>query len=580
MKSISRLVILLMLCAAAWAQDRGPVTLSRMNPQERSNLLEGLQCPAPIWEQLSRLKISDDDGALPPVESTMCGLAVDAFCTSSPRRAACRERRPNGAYAGYYLMRYTMPIVAMLRQALRSPSADVDEDLVRAGFDSIVRLLDMMSPDLRGCRNMPGVRTWCTPAGGDRHQGVPSHRAAVAYLAAESLRLLAECRARGAACPHSATRLEPLLARWYDVLLWDHALLDGTMERNSLTQHVRVQPPATLRLRQLRTSFDASSTRTPAFQFATDGWWVAVAANLLAMDSLFGGEGDPRAAALTTYQRSALKSLVALGVVVLEQRRERTRLRDFDGNEVQGLQFDSKLWDRHEYRRFSAVSGGPRPFSVINDASAEIPKVVFAGAEEMRARNVGLDSGHYRRLTWLFYTLSDVEELTEIEWVDDETLEGLANQFAYAVHWHPCHHLRTNGCDSARDAPNVETVPRFVNYVSGQNGWYRLTPARPCDAGVPPYGFSTLMVISENLWWASFNDDVAKIWGRLESAVNDAKGPAPSRGDSAPCGESKGETEWGKSYRQMVFAPDGRLTRHGLGFYAMKYWSELALPRP
>jgi hypothetical protein len=579
MKSVGRLVALLMLCTVAWAEERDTGTLSKLNAEERTRLLEDLQCPAPVWNRLSRLKAGVNADISPPVETTMCALATDAFCTSTPHHAVCRERRPTGAYAGYYLMRYAMPVVAMLREALRASGPGVDEDVVNAGFDSVVRLLDLMSPSLRGCRNMPGVRTWCTPVG-KWYQAVPSHQAAVAYLAAESLRLLAECRARGTACPKSGDRLDPMLARWFDVLLWDHALLEGTLLRNSLTQHVRTQTSAALRLRQLRDSFDASAINTPAFRFATDGWWIAIAANLLAVDRLLSGEGDPRAVALNAHQHAALQSLVAFGTDVLEQRGEPTRLRDFEGNEAQGLQFDSKLWDRHEYRRFSAVSEGPRPFSVINGTSGDAPTVVYAGAEEMRARNVGLDSGHYRRLTWLYYTLSDVENSIETDWVDDEALEGLANQFAYAVHWHPCHHLRTNGCVSANDAADAEAVPRFVNYASGQNGWYRLTPARPCDAGVPPYGFSTLMVISENLWWARFNDDVARIWARLESAVNDSDRPAPSRGDSAPCGENKGKSEWNRSYRQMVLAPDGRLTSHGLGFYAMKYWSELALQRP
>ncbi len=574
MSVLMRIAVLLILSVSAWAGDPRPSALSKLDVGERARLMEALVCPAPVWNRLSALGFDTDTEISPTPDTTMCSLALDAFCTAKPDHRACRERSPTGAYAGYYLMRYTMPVVVMLREGLRDPTAD--KAFVEAGLDSIFRLLELMRPGLRGCQNLPGVRTWCTAADGS-YLAVPTHRAAVAYLAAEGLRLLAECRARGAACPLPAARLDPALVRWFDVLLWDHALLEGTGLRNSLTQHVRTQPAAGGRLQQLRDSFVAPATNIPRFRFATDGWWMAVAANLLSVDSLLAGKDDPRAVALTDRQRAALRSLVTLGAEVLKQRGERTWLRDFRGNEAQGLQFDAKLWDGHEYRRFSAVNDGPRPFSTIVDASGATPRVVYAGAEESRAENVGLDSGHYRRLTWLFQTLNDVQDSLEADWVDNEMLKGVASQFAYAVHWHPCHHGRVDGCAAEPTAGDLESVPQFVNYVSGQRGWYRLTPTQPCDAGVPPYGFSTLMAISENLWWAKFNNDVGRIWARLDVVVDRANLPAPSQGDTVQCGANEGQIEWGKTYHRMVFRPDGHLSRHGLGFYAMKYWAELAL---
>jgi hypothetical protein len=474
-------------------------------------------------------------------------------------------------------MRYTMPIVVMLRDALRrSGSTPEDDELIHAGFETVSGIMRLMSPDLQGCGNLPNVRTWCTDTG-DWYQGVSSHRAALAYFASEGLRLLAECRQRRELCPLSIDRIDLTLVRWFDILLWDHALLDGTALRNSLTQSIQHQQPATSRLLYLHGSFDPSVNDKPPFRFATDGWWIALAANLLAVDRLLSGEDDPRSVALTAQQDAALRSLVDVGMEVLGQRADPTRLRDFDGDEVSGLQFDSKLWDRHEYRRFSAVSEGARPFSVVLDPAANTPGIVYADGHERRAENVGLDSGHYRRLTWLHYALSDVQDSVDAGWVDDEILEGLANQFAYGVHWHPCHHLRTSDCSSTSSTRNSEDVPRFVNYASGHRGWYRLTPTQPCDAGVPPFGFSTLMVISESLWWARFNSDIARIWTRLDAAVNDPDLPAPSSGDTVPCGENVGRTQWNETYHQMAFRSDGRLTKHGLGFYAMRYWAQIAL---
>ncbi len=579
MSAFVRIIAVSILCSAAWAADESAMGHSALSSEDRLRLLEGLQCPAASWDALFKLKSGFDADNAPSASTTMCGLAMDAFCAASPAHVVCRDRKPSGAYAGYYLMRYAMPVVVMSRQALRSAVTDqADTKLSHAGFESLFRLLGLLSPGLGGCSNLPRVRTWCT-VNGDAYQAVPTHRAAVAYFAAESLRLFAECRKRGTACPIPADKLDATLVRWFDVLLWDHALLDGTVLRNSLTQHVPSPTPAAVRFRYMRDSFNTSAKKTGVFRFATDGWWMAVAANLIAVDALLLGDGDPRPVALTGQQKSALESLVELGVEVLAQRAERTSLRNFEGDSVQGLQFDSRLWDKHEYRRFSAVEDGPRPFSVVIDAPGAAPRIVFAGPEERRAENVGLDSGHYRRLTWLHYTLSDAGQLLDTDWTKTDLLEGLANQFAYSVHWHPCHHRREQGCGAANASSDEDPVPRFVNYVSGRPGWYRLTPSAPCDPGVPPFGFSTLMVISENLWWARFNVDVERIWARVDAAVNDPALPPPSRGDTYQCGDTMGAAEWDKTYHRMVFDSDGHITNHGLGFLAMKYWAELALKR-
>lgn len=580
MKYLWSLIFLSIAYSGPLAPTANAAKLAKLDQEERDRLLASMQCPASTWNRLYQMKAGMDiDGPL-SVTTTACRLALDAFCTSSPDHASCRDREPTGAYAGYYLMRYVMPMVVMSRRALRHPNPTPnDENLTRVALESLFRTLHLLSPDLRGCANLPYLRTWCTVAN-NSYLAVSSHRAAVAYLGSESLRLLSECRDRGEACPLSTDRTDPALARWFDVLLWDHVLFDGTFLRNSLTQDVGSHQPTMPRLRYLHDSFDVSGSNRVPFQFATDGWWIATAANLLAVDALLAGEGDPRAVALTEPQQIALHALVDVGVSVLRQRAEPTRLRDFDGSDVAGLEFDSKLWDRHEYRRFSAVSEGPRPFSVVPQSSESEPTVVYAGADERRAQNVGLDSGHYRRLTWLYYTLSDVQDALDTNWIDSDVLEGLANQFAYGVHWHDCHHRRTEGCSSNNDPRDSDAVPRFVNYVSGQSGWYRLTPTQPCDAGVPPFGFSTLMVLSENLWWARFNDDVATIWARLDAALNEPDLPPPSQGDTVPCGEHMGTMRWNESYHQTAFEPDGRLTRHGLGFYAMKYWAELALQNP
>ena len=305
------------------------------------------------------------------------------------------------------------------------------------------------------------------------------------------------------------------------------------------------------------------------FLFQAEGRALAVAANLLVLDRLLSGDGDPRVGGLSAAQREQIVNTIDRGVDVLNERRSTTKLFDFAGQPVEGAVYDAFGWDRHPYRRFSAIASSERPFEVsLNGAE---PQVLFSGDNAAMARGVGLDTGHYRRLVWLHDALDNAARVLERSWSDRSSLEALANQFAYAIYQHPC---RSGRCEqSTGDRP----TPRFANYASGIDGWYRLLPQAPCEAGVPPSGFSLQMMLSENLWWARFNPDVAQIWQRLHSAIADPNAAAPSAGDTIPCGPKRGSKAWHQSYHAIANSRERVDRYYATAFIAMLRWASFTL---
>ena len=288
------------------------------------------------------------------------------------------------------------------------------------------------------------------------------------------------------------------------------------------------------------------------------------------MDKILNNTFDPRLSPLTDDQRTHLLNFINLGVTTLSERLSSTQVFDFDGEPRTGAVFDEFAWDLHPYRRFSAATELRRPFDARLDTDSGELRLRFNGPEKAIAQGSGLDSGHYRRLAWLYYTLEQTGKIVGEEWVDEETLQQLANQFAYAVYLHPC---RNGHCMPVRSA----TTPRFANYASGINGWYRLNVETPCEPGVPPSGFSTQMLLSENLWWGRFNTDVVQIWHELTKALNDPEREAPSVGDVAPCGPSTGEPMWHKSYYDVASSDVLSDRYYTAAFSAMQRWAAFSL---
>lgn len=550
------------LAANAWLStpDASPLIQASSCQTETLNALQSQHGTA---DPTKRRQAAHDD-------ALFCLYARDALCASTPDAPACSGLEPVGAYGGYYLSRHLMPLVMALRAELMSTnSSRRDGAWLAAGLEGMGRVLDLLDPGLRGCQGYAGLRTWCTQARGKRKTST-SHRYAVAHLASELVLLFAECRERAERCPlANDAAMTRRFQLWFDLLAWDHVLLDTTLVRNSFTQFISRRANVADRLTALSAS--KSGAAANPFLFQAEGRALAVAANLLAIDRLLSGDDDPRLNGLSDADRDEIGAVVERGVQLLAARRSSTKLVDFEGKEVTGAAYDLLGWDRHPYRRFSAITSSERPFTVTVDAASGKPSVHFAGEPAAMARGIGLDAGHYRRVVWLHYALENAGRVLQRDWSDDDALKALANQYAYAVYQQPCQSGRCKN-DRPSNAP-----PRFANYTSGIDGWYRLVPETPCEPGVPPSGFSLQMMLSENLWWARFNSDITEIWQHMQRAIDDANIAAPSSGDAAPCGANAGEHVWHESYYDVANSAKRVDRYYATAFIAMRRWASFAL---
>ena len=568
MRFLPRLIII--IAGLAGCDSEQPRSTHYISSGSTGSTDQNWHCPTEHFETLRAVRdnTAPNGGTTPKVDSVLCELAIDALCAASPDAALCGARGPVGAYGGYYLARHLMPQVAALRSEMYARSRTLhDRDQSSADIRALGKLLDLLEPDLLGCGRM-GIRTWCTVSENDVRV-VPSHRYAVAHLASEILRLIVECDRSVGGCSARDSRFNSRVALWYDLLLWDHVLLEASAIRNSFTRRWTSFARFDQRLRQLRGAVAAGHRNQTQFRFQAEGRVIAVAANLVAIDKILKGDTDPRLQALTPHQRTSLIDFVGLGVDALSERLSPTEVYDFAAELAEGAVFDAYGWDLHPYRQFSAHTAAHRPFEVDIDADTGGPQVRANAAAPATARGSGLDSGHYRRLVWLYYTLEQAGDTAEHSWVERDTMKLLANQFAYAVYLHRCH---DGQCRAGEPGP-----PRFANYASGINGWYRLTPQTPCEPGVPPSGFSTQMLLSENLWWARFNPDVRRIWAHLDSALADAQLDPPSSGDVTPCGRHVGTRVWHQTYFEVA-SSDTRQDRYYMAAYsAMARWASLEL---
>ena len=89
--------------------------------------------------------------------------------------------------------------------------------------------------------------------------------------------------------------------------------------------------------------------------------------------------------------------------------------------------------------------------------------------------------------------------------VPDAQMVEYANQFAYGM--------------SNKDL----TYPRFTNYQSGMNGWFRAGYSE--GGGYPPWESGTLGALSGWGWFGSFNPDVAKLMSRWKVIWEATSGP-------------------------------------------------------
>ena len=180
---------------------------------------------------------------------------------------------------------------------------------------------------------------------------------------------------------------------------------------------------------------------------------------------------------MSLQERKNFLDFVSMGTHLLKSRLTKSRLTDFSGRPVQGLNFDAGAWSDHADYAYAGYVGDSYP-----------------GSEDKRAvEHVGWDISHARRFVDVFDTLYDNRAVTGQTFPDDVVMKGLADQLAYGVF--------------NRDFDR----PLFTNFMDGTNGWYRVGYAMRKDFGYAPFMNSPAVPEGGFGFWSRFEPDIRRI---------------------------------------------------------------------
>ena len=501
----------------------------------------------------------------------MCRYMFDALCTAHPEISTCGQLEHSGAYGGYYLARHMLPIVSMLRAGLGHATGEEKQRIIRWSLAlGDILLLLKARPD--GCEDVPRLRTWCTVYDNNQLISSVTHELQIAFFVSEVLSLWMTFADDLEIKTHP--NILWLIAYYTDVLAWEHVFFKGLGITNAQTYyHLPVQSIFG-RIKVLLEHKDKLATQagsTPYILFSVEGWLVGIASNLLAIDELNKSKNIFR----RSYPKkhlSNVKDIVKKGIELLESRVESTEVIGFSGKKKKGLVVDAKLWDQQDFRLYSGDEYSSRPITVtkLEKKDSKSPAIVKVLSQRpvKRATSTSLDVGHLRRMVYLLETLRRNKIILGRDMApNDDMYTQLANQFVYGVYVHEQHRLKQDRQD----------VPRFTNYLSGMNGWYRVTPDNLCLPGVPPYGFSTQLALADNFVLYQYNSDLLRIWQEMDEAINagdQTQIKAPAEGVTKPC--DTGQKIWHWTYRQRLFDMSGRPNEYGLSYLSMKQWLKYA----
>ena len=214
--------------------------------------------------------------------------------------------------------------------------------------------------------------------------------------------------------------------------------------------------------------------------FDIDMWIVAGVVELLGAH-----QREPALVPLTPGSRPRLLDYVRLATTLIKSRLTESRLTDFAGKPVTGLNFDLGQWDDWRDYAYSGYTGATFP----------------TGKDKARAKNVGWDISHARRFVHVFETLLRHRDVTGQAFPTRKTLVGLANQLIYAAF--------------NRDFEG----PLFTNFMSGTNGWYRVGFKGQATFGYAPYRLSNAVPTGGYLTWVKYNPDVGRVAKALRKMI-------------------------------------------------------------
>eukprot|EP01106_Pelomyxa_sp_JSP_P007837 TRINITY_DN2267_c0_g1_i2.p1 TRINITY_DN2267_c0_g1~~TRINITY_DN2267_c0_g1_i2.p1 ORF type:complete len:476 (-),score=46.98 TRINITY_DN2267_c0_g1_i2:55-1482(-) len=188
--------------------------------------------------------------------------------------------------------------------------------------------------------------------------------------------------------------------------------------------------------------------------------------------------------------RKHTTNFVDLGRFVISSRFTNSSLIDFEGNCVQGTNFDLGVWDNYFDYMYSNYTG------LLPDG--ENP--ADAGIPPQPGTNVGWDISHARRFCHFFFTFDECRDYL-LSSFPNEILVGLTNQVIYRV-------FNKNF-----------TFPLFTNFMDGTNGWYRVNYNGRPHFGYPPYGLTTSYPTGGYGFWAMYNQHTSEVMQSLWAAM-------------------------------------------------------------
>ncbi len=228
----------------------------------------------------------------------------------------------------------------------------------------------------------------------------------------------------------------------------------------------------------------------------SDMWIFSGAVELLAAQ-----KKDPGLFSMTAEQEKGYLDYFSVACRLLEDRLVETSLKDFDGADAVGYNFDPGTRRLYDDMRYAGYTGSVFPED--NSEDKENPRIIIDPADHPVPDNISIDTGHGRRFVQVFETLYRNRSITQQVFPSKEVLKRLANQVAYRIF---------NG-DSRE--------PLFSNYFDGSNGWYRVNYSKRDRFGFAPWDMSLNWIECGFGAWKKYQPAIKEVtdavWNMIKS---------------------------------------------------------------
>lgn len=186
---------------------------------------------------------------------------------------------------------------------------------------------------------------------------------------------------------------------------------------------------------------------------------------------------------LASEHRAALLEYVRIGSRLVESRMSSSQLINFQGQAVNGLNFDLGASDDYADNNFAGYTAATFP------ENESLP---------ILGKNLGWDISHARRFVNFFQAMYKNRTALGLTFPTQITMQGIANQFVYGVF--------------NRDFEK----PLFSNYMDGTNGWFRVGYSKRMGFGYQPSGQSEVALTGGYAFLSEYSTDMSYLYCKLD----------------------------------------------------------------